>query len=345
MSISTSAAVFTRFFHLFRLHIQQSVGLLRRQRSAAELRGKLIASDVFRLDVSDLLPGQIRRQSLVPEEFLEPPRAPRGIKLLLAIQYDFLIARNVERLRQRAAAGIVRAPAPRGDARKPVHPDREKCLRPDPIRFNDSFPLIRQSVERDQIVAAVCRDQIAAEEDAVIVRHLGGDNTDPRQIVPQNAYRQRCGKGRSEHFMNPLIGKIRPDGSLPFIVAGNVAVDLAAHGDQPCRKVSAGGDAISRRLQILLGKSADLFVRQLPPGELFRTLVQNLVRTAAFRQRHTRRKSFRRYGGFPRSGCCCRVFLRFLRGRLCRRRRSAGFAGIVRRRRFAAAGQQQAQGA
>ena len=41
-------------------------------------------------------------------------RILRSIKSVLIIQYDLLIPRDIERLRQRSAAGIVRAPAPRG---------------------------------------------------------------------------------------------------------------------------------------------------------------------------------------------------------------------------------------
>lgn len=41
-------------------------------------------------------------------------RILRSIKSVLIIQYDPLIPRDIERLRQRSAAGIVRAPAPRG---------------------------------------------------------------------------------------------------------------------------------------------------------------------------------------------------------------------------------------
>ena len=41
-------------------------------------------------------------------------RISRSIKSVLIIQYDPLIPRDIERLRQRSAAGIVRAPAPRG---------------------------------------------------------------------------------------------------------------------------------------------------------------------------------------------------------------------------------------
>ncbi len=95
---------------------------------------------------------------------------------------------------------------------------------------------------------------------------------------------------------------IRPDGSLTLTVAGNIAVNLAAQRNQPRRKISAGGDALPRRLQILPGNSADLFIRQLPPGKLLRAFVQNLVRTGALGQRRARRKGFRRYGCFPRSG-------------------------------------------
>lgn len=55
-------------------------------------------------------------------------RILRSIKSVLIIQYDLLIPRDIERLRQRSAAGIVRAPAPRGDARKSVCPDRENSI-------------------------------------------------------------------------------------------------------------------------------------------------------------------------------------------------------------------------
>ena len=55
-------------------------------------------------------------------------RILRSIKSVLIIQYDLLIPRDIERLRQRSAAGIVRAPAPRGDARKSVCPDRENTI-------------------------------------------------------------------------------------------------------------------------------------------------------------------------------------------------------------------------
>lgn len=55
-------------------------------------------------------------------------RILRSIKSVLIIQYDLLIPRDIERLRQRSAAEIVRAPAPRGDARKSVCPDRENSI-------------------------------------------------------------------------------------------------------------------------------------------------------------------------------------------------------------------------
>lgn len=55
-------------------------------------------------------------------------RILRSIKSVLIIQYDLLIPRDIERLRQRSAAGIVRAPAPRGDARKSVCPDWENSI-------------------------------------------------------------------------------------------------------------------------------------------------------------------------------------------------------------------------
>ena len=74
---------FHPLLHLLRLHVQQRVGLLRRQRGAAELLGELIVPDVFRLDVLRPLFSSVRRQSFVPEEFLNSPRAPRGIKLIL----------------------------------------------------------------------------------------------------------------------------------------------------------------------------------------------------------------------------------------------------------------------
>lgn len=44
-------------------------------------------------------------------------RISRSIKSVLIIQYDLLIPRDIERLRQRSAAGIVRAPPP-GQRRK-----------------------------------------------------------------------------------------------------------------------------------------------------------------------------------------------------------------------------------
>jgi len=61
-------------------------------------------------------------------------RILRSIKSVLIIQYDLLIPRDIERLRQRSAAGIVRAPAPRGDARKSVCPDRENTITAPPPR-------------------------------------------------------------------------------------------------------------------------------------------------------------------------------------------------------------------
>ena len=100
-------------------------------------------------------------------------RILRSIKSVLIIQYDLLIPRDIERLRQRSAAGIVRALAPRGDARKSVCPDREKRLRVDPVCFNGSPPLVRQGVEGQDIVTAIRGDQVAAEEGAVVLRHPG----------------------------------------------------------------------------------------------------------------------------------------------------------------------------
>ena len=47
-------------------------------------------------------------------EMRSPDFAEYSIKSVLIIQYDLLIPRDIERLRQRSAAGIVRAPAPRG---------------------------------------------------------------------------------------------------------------------------------------------------------------------------------------------------------------------------------------
>lgn len=61
-------------------------------------------------------------------------RISRSIKSVLIIQYDPLIPRDTERLRQLSAAGIVRAPAPRGDARKSVCPDRENTITASPPR-------------------------------------------------------------------------------------------------------------------------------------------------------------------------------------------------------------------
>ena len=62
-------------------------------------------------------------------------RILRSIKSVLIIQYDLLIPRDIERLRQRSAAGIVRAPATRG----PVLPKIKLLVR----RFRQrehSFP-------------------------------------------------------------------------------------------------------------------------------------------------------------------------------------------------------------